>query len=1041
MLKNLLSQVAAPGAAFRGAPFWAWNSKLEPEELRRQIRIFKQMGLGGFFMHARVGLGTPYLSPEWFRCIGACVDEAKKLGLDAWLYDEDRWPSGAAGSLVTREVRYREQGLYCAEGETAAALGDYPAENTLAIYEVATGRDSRELLEARPLARLPRAAAKGRRLAVVYWKHDDPSSWFNGAAYLDTMNPEAVRKFIDVTHEAYLKRCGGEFGKAIPGIFTDEPCYNHSGSHGEHLPWTGRVPAEFRKRKGYDLVPHLLDLFFNRKGEEFSRVRHDFYEVCTALFTEAFSKQIGEWCAAHGLDFTGHVLLEDSLTRQRKCVGSAMRFYEYMQVPGIDLLTEHWDVVETAKQCTSVAHQFGMPRRMCETYGCTGWDFPFAGHKGLGDWLAVLGINFRVLHLAWYTMAAEAKRDYPASISFQSSWHPHYATVEDYFAHLNAALSEGEEIRDILVVHPVESCWGWKARPTDEECDAYDRTLMELHVALLDQHLDFDYGDEEHLARLASVRKGAAPELRVGKAAYRAVVVPALATIRATTLKLLQAFAKAGGVVLHLGEPPAHLDGKPSDAPARAFAAFRRTDFGGLAAALAPVARRVSVADGPRGGEFGPVLYLLKEGAESTALFLTNTAIRHEASILQEARVAERQIACEDARIRFRTQVKGAKYLYELDLTSGAWRAFPAAFRNGEVSLATSFAPLESHFFLATAKPIPGALPAQAPFVADAACELPSCCLEYRLDEPNALVLDQARYWVDGEASDQDVHYILRIDDDLRRRLGHEPRGGAMVQPWMVPANQKPERTVRLKLEFTFECEELPPARRPLFLAVERPDLYDIRLNGVKVPAKDVGEWVDPAIRRLKVPARALREGLNRLTLEGDYHVLLPGLEAVYLLGDFGVRGARTITALPDDLELGDWCEQGLPNYAGQVTYICKFALDAKFLKQRLALHIPYWCGTALGISVNGSPMRILGWPPYTLEITDQLKPGRNTLAVTVMSSRRNAFGPFYCEQRQPLWVGSYELKSFQVTERSLVPCGIMLPLQLQAMKPTHAKH
>jgi hypothetical protein len=105
MLKNLLSQVAAPGAAFRGAPFWAWNSKLEPEELRRQIRIFKQMGLGGFFMHARVGLGTPYLSPEWFRCIGACVDEAKKLGLDAWLYDEDRWPSGAAGGIVTKDPK------------------------------------------------------------------------------------------------------------------------------------------------------------------------------------------------------------------------------------------------------------------------------------------------------------------------------------------------------------------------------------------------------------------------------------------------------------------------------------------------------------------------------------------------------------------------------------------------------------------------------------------------------------------------------------------------------------------------------------------------------------------------------------------------------------------------------------------------------------------------------------------------------------------------------------------------------------------------
>ena len=110
MMKNFLS----PGPEFRGAPFWAWNAKLEPEELRRQIRIFKEMGLGGFFMHSRVGLGTPYLSREWFDCIRACADEARKQGLKAHLYDEDRWPSGAAGSLVTRDDRYKARRC-CAE--------------------------------------------------------------------------------------------------------------------------------------------------------------------------------------------------------------------------------------------------------------------------------------------------------------------------------------------------------------------------------------------------------------------------------------------------------------------------------------------------------------------------------------------------------------------------------------------------------------------------------------------------------------------------------------------------------------------------------------------------------------------------------------------------------------------------------------------------------------------------------------------------------------------------------------------------------------
>jgi len=106
-----MKDFASPGAEFRGKPFWAWNGRLEPEELRRQVRVMRQMGLGGFFMHSRLGLETPYLSPEWFRCIDACVDEAKTQGMEAWLYDEDRWPSGAAGGLVTRDPRHRMRHL------------------------------------------------------------------------------------------------------------------------------------------------------------------------------------------------------------------------------------------------------------------------------------------------------------------------------------------------------------------------------------------------------------------------------------------------------------------------------------------------------------------------------------------------------------------------------------------------------------------------------------------------------------------------------------------------------------------------------------------------------------------------------------------------------------------------------------------------------------------------------------------------------------------------------------------------------------------
>ncbi|HCL04124.1 MAG TPA: hypothetical protein DHW61_17230, partial [Lachnoclostridium phytofermentans] len=77
---------------YKSIPFWSWNDKLQPEELRAQIREMKDVGMGGFFMHARGGLKTPYMEDEWFDCVEACIDEAKKLDMNAWCYDENGWP-------------------------------------------------------------------------------------------------------------------------------------------------------------------------------------------------------------------------------------------------------------------------------------------------------------------------------------------------------------------------------------------------------------------------------------------------------------------------------------------------------------------------------------------------------------------------------------------------------------------------------------------------------------------------------------------------------------------------------------------------------------------------------------------------------------------------------------------------------------------------------------------------------------------------------------------------------------------------------------
>ena len=90
-----------PTAEYRGTPFWAWNCKLEREELEWQLEVLKKMGFGGGHMHVRTGMATSYLSDEYMELIKACVDKAKSEEMLAWLYDEDRWPSGASIVPVT----------------------------------------------------------------------------------------------------------------------------------------------------------------------------------------------------------------------------------------------------------------------------------------------------------------------------------------------------------------------------------------------------------------------------------------------------------------------------------------------------------------------------------------------------------------------------------------------------------------------------------------------------------------------------------------------------------------------------------------------------------------------------------------------------------------------------------------------------------------------------------------------------------------------------------------------------------------------------
>ncbi len=103
-MEDIKKNFKNPDKTYRAVPFWSWNDKLNAQELINQIKDFKEKGIGGFFMHSRVGLETEYMGKEWLDLVEEMVKNSKEIDIDPWLYDEDRWPSGFAGGKVAEKI-------------------------------------------------------------------------------------------------------------------------------------------------------------------------------------------------------------------------------------------------------------------------------------------------------------------------------------------------------------------------------------------------------------------------------------------------------------------------------------------------------------------------------------------------------------------------------------------------------------------------------------------------------------------------------------------------------------------------------------------------------------------------------------------------------------------------------------------------------------------------------------------------------------------------------------------------------------------------
>jgi hypothetical protein len=999
-MDNLAREFQKPPLTFRGAPFWSWNDKLQIEELARQVRDMQAHGIGGFFMHSRDGLETVYMGSEWLECIRETVRVAKEMGMKAWLYDEDRWPSGAAGGLVPA----RGGDAFRAKAVTVEECATFPQDQSDVLALFATTLRDNQIVTLRRL-REQSALSSGETLLVFRREISAPSEWFNDDAYADNLNPDAVAAFIDITYEVYRKEIGHEFGKTVPGIFTDEPnIANVTIRSGRRaLPWTDGLPDYFRARRGYDLLDVLPWLFYD--GDGATRARHDYWYTISQRFTEAYSKQLGEWCERNGLAFTGHYLYEPEMGKAILYGGAIMPHYRYQHVPGIDMLTEQNHEFTTIKQCTSVANQFGRKRVLSEMYGCTGWEFTFEGQKWVGDWQYVLGVNLRCQHLALYTLRGCRKRDYPPSFNYNTTWWKYNPVVEDYFARLGRVLTEGDVVRDVLVIHPIATGWTMlgEGKVSVQAVDAYGEQLNDFVQALLATHYDFDFGDEQIMATDARIEGKC---VYVGRAPYQVVVIPPdTRTLFASTVELLERFIAAGGRVIAVEPLPTMIGAMPNERLATLWQNSNVTilhDASELNCTLETILpRRVSLVT-PQGQQAASLLYMQRRAGDRYIYFIVNNDRNNGYEI--------------------ELTLEGRGRLEEWDPLTGTRRGVPAIQRDGALHFSAHFPPTASRLYVIDPEGTP-----EPPITKIRTWNIrgnrrsgsfigPACT--FTRTDPNVLTLDMCQYRL-GSAAWSETMEVWRAEDQVRKTLGmRENYRNGLPQRYKWATMPHPNDGAPVVWRFRFTVRDVPST--PVYLLVEGAEQFQITLNGERVSNAVVGWYLDRAFHKIALPA--LKSGENELLLSCAYTNRME-MEDCFIVGDFAVSPDRVIVAEPKMLYFGDWTKQGYLHYAGSIVYHGK-------VEHRQGESRRLWLGefraVDVAVIVNGVLVGHIPWEAANgLDITNHLVPGTNSIDLEVVSSPRNMLGPLHLATGREPWT---EWRSFRRTDETYTPDYVVYP-------------
>jgi hypothetical protein len=551
--------------------WWWFGAAVEKPEILRELQQMKTDGIGGAelaFVYPEVLddpaknlKNLPFLSPGMLDAVHYAQAEGRRLGLRIDVTLCSGWPYGgpattlaeAAGRLRTAEVPVPANAASVTppalkEGETFIS-----ADLVISVANsVATTNNQ--------------SAQHGRNAspALVTWDATTAKSLpVTGGSIAPSDKPRTALFFIASHTKQQVKRAAVEAEGYVLDPFSHQAVATHLKAVGEPLvkafgdtppyaifsdsleaygaDWTPSLPAEFKKRRGYDLIPHLPELVAGSTPAA-EKVRHDWGVTLTELVNENYLTQINDWAIAHHTKFRSQTYGEPAVSF------SSQRLAALPEGEG-----PQWRAFSTLRWATSANHVFGNNVTSGETF--TWLHSPVfratpLDMKTEADIDFIMGENQIVGH-GWPYSPTPGKVPEPGwslyaagAFNNHNPWHPVMPDVTRYIQRISWLLRQGQPANQVAILLPTDDAWSSFSPAHVTVTGAMQQLITpELMSAILSAGYNVDYIDADAINS-------------VGLGTHQILILPPTKRIPLETLKKIQAFTAAGGHVISIGDPP-----------------------------------------------------------------------------------------------------------------------------------------------------------------------------------------------------------------------------------------------------------------------------------------------------------------------------------------------------------------------------------------------------------------------------------------------------------------------------------------------------